>query len=121
MSLDGKDVNMIVKPSIKEKEKSPVTPSLKRKRRNTRKPRDVPSNSQKFSDVLDELKEVRKEISEIKACVLRSLEIQKALVRHHQPRRFVDINSYLHEPYIPMVVDDKEFGNDKEFLKDIFA
>ena len=94
---------------------------MKRKRRNTRKPRAVPSNSQKFSDVLDELKEVRKEISEIKDCVLRSLEIQKALVRHHQPRRLVDINPYLHEPYVPMVVDDKEFGNDNEFLKDIIA
>ena len=82
-----------------------------------RKPRFVPSNSQKFSDVLDELKEVRKDISEIKACVLRSLEIQKVLVRHHQPRRFVGIDSFLHEPYIPMVVDDKEFGDDKEFFR----
>ena len=121
MSLDGKDVNMIDKPSIKEKEKSPVTLSLKRKRRNTRKPRDVPSNSQKFSDVLDELKEVRKEIREIKVFVSKSLEIQRALVRHNQPRQFVDIKSYLREPYVPMDVDNKEFGNDAEFLKGIVA
>ena len=117
MSSDGKDVNMIVKPSImKEKDKSPLPPTLKRKRRNVKKPRAVPSNSQKFSGVLEESKETRKEIQQIKAIVLRTLEIQKALVRH-QSRRSVGIDSFLHEPYVPVVVDNKEFRDDKEFSK----
>ena len=71
---DGKDVNMIVKPSImKEKEKSTLPPTLKRNRRNVGKPRVVPSNSQKFYDVLEELKQARKEIKQIKAFVMRTL------------------------------------------------
>ena len=111
--MERKDVNMIVKSSIKEKEKSHVSKSLKRKRRNTRKPRVVPSNSQKFPDVLDELKEIRREIYEIKTFVSKSLEIQRTLIRPLQPRQFMGIDTYLREPYVPMVVDNKEFGNDK--------
>ena len=63
------------------------------------------------------MKEIRKEIQQIKAFVYKTHEIQKALVRQHHPRRFIDINSYLNEPYVPMAVDDKEFGDDKEFFK----
>ena len=116
--MSRKDIDMIVNAINKEKGITPVSRPSKRKRSRKTKIAVAPSNSQKFSDVLDELREVKRELREIKAYVLRCFEIQGAIARNRRPSHAFDIGSYLRDP---MAVDDKDFGNDADFLKNIKA
>ena len=109
---------MIVNAINKEKGLTPVSRPSKRKRSRKTKTTAAPSDSQEFSNILDELRDVKGELREIKAYILRCFEIQGAIARNQRPSHALDVSSYLRDP---MAVDDKDFGNDADFLKNIKA